>query len=717
MPVRTVVDLTFDPPFGVSTDLFLVLEIGAIVVAAGLWFLLLAAVLSWTRPADVDPEPANADFPDDLPPAVVSFLANRWRLNEDAAEATLLDLAARRWIELRQPGNDPTHTTVHLLPPPTGRLSQPTVTDLTPYDEQVLQHVRDQAVDDVVPVTALTFRDAAEATRWTQRLHGSVLDDARARGLTRRRFSPGLVTLLSVAALLPAGLFAILVASIDTDRGASFSDDLGAGAGGGLIAFALLSALAGRPLGERDTPLGRAVAARWLGLRAFLRNDEAFAELPPAAVAVWDRYLSYGDALGVTRVCSALLDLGMGDRKRVWSSFGGGWHRIRVRYPRFWGRYGATAPRVTLGAVGTLVVGGLILKAFTGDLLDGGSDLIGKIPLALGLYLVARGLYRLGRLAADLAAPQTLTGEVLWVELWKQTQAKENKPSVPIVHYFALDDGTGDRMTAWALPSDWSERAQPGDVVTVVVRPWTRRVTALTVDQARAARLAGMAGLEQVSGSSEDAAREVGEGSGSAPVGASASGSAGAVGSAGTFGVPLGARFGQALPPVLATAVVAATVANGGPGPAGGSVAPLLTADEVSAAVGRRVVTDATAGRFTLGPFEMIAFSDPDPDPDPDPGRSKPVLMLAVARGRAVSLVMRTARHGTRLGGAGAGAGADGVGGVGGAGRFGDEAWQGPGWVVGRRGETMLRITLETGSRVPPQALPALLATALSHLP
>ena len=83
-----------------------------------------------------------------------------------------------------------------------------------------------------------------------------------------------------------------------------------------------------------DKQAGREVAARWLGVKGWLRNTEAFADLPPSAVAVWDRYLSYGDALGVTRVCSAVIDLGMGDRKRVWSSFGGTWHRVRVQYPR-----------------------------------------------------------------------------------------------------------------------------------------------------------------------------------------------------------------------------------------------------------------------------------------------------------------------------------------------------------------------------------------------
>src|SRR5436305_860214 len=133
----------------------------------------------------------------------------------------------------------------------------------------------------------------------------------------------------------------------------------------GLITFGALTALAHKGHGERDTPAGREVAARWLGVKGWLRNTEAFADLPPSAVAVWDRYLSYGAALGTTRVSSAVIDLGMGNRKRVWSSFGGTWHRVRVRYPSFWPRYGKTAPRlVTRGVLGA-GIGFLLLYYWT----------------------------------------------------------------------------------------------------------------------------------------------------------------------------------------------------------------------------------------------------------------------------------------------------------------------------------------------------------------
>jgi hypothetical protein len=733
------VDLPFDVPFGLSLNAFLGLQIAIIVATVVLWFLLFAVVLSVTRPADVKALPANADIPGDEPPAVVSLLANRWELTEDAVESTLLDLAARHWIELRQPGNDPLQTTVHLLQHPGGRPVQDPK-PLQPYEEQVLARVRSEAVGDVVPVTALTFRDPGEAKQWNSRLNASVIEDARARGLSRRRISPVLATLMGVAALVPALMLGLFVFE---------SAQSGGGFGAGLLLWGGLSAVAGRPLGERDTPAGQDVAARWLGLRAFLRNDEAFAELPPAAVAVWDRYLSYGDALGVTRVCSALLDLGMGDRKRVWSSFGGGWHRVKVTYPRFWVRYGLTVPKVLLRAGISLVIGFFVLKLFGRAFEaspDGGGDIATDVIDLLGAYLLARGIYQGVRLGLDLAAPKTITGEVLWIEPWKSKPQKNDQPSIPLVDYFAIDDGADDRTTAWALPSEWSARCRPGDVVKFEVRPWTRRITELSMVSSRTERLTGpataaaaaaeaaavtaaaanaaavaatpaagtaaagtAAGVAQLTGATVMAADSGVADQGSAdqgaqvtrpipaatksPYGQAAHELAGLTGVRGDTalgglidlaGLAIGKRGATASTAKAAAAanVTAQTAAAAGK-------APLLTVDEVSAALGRTVQTDGS--RLSFGPFELLTFTVP--------AASGPVLTVAVARGRATTLVRRTARGGSPLAG------------------IGDEASQGPDWVLGRRGETMIRINLQHGSGIPGQVLPGLLATAIARLP
>jgi predicted membrane protein DUF2207 len=442
-------------------------------VSLGLWFLLYAGARLLTRPARPAPSPATMELGPE-PPAVVSLLVNRWALTEDAAESTLLDLAARKFFELRQPGGDPLQTTVHVP------ASEPDASVLRPYERQVLDRVRGLAVRGVVPLSGLTFRDAGQAQAWNKRLRAAVIADARGAGLSRRRFGPAVTTLLLVAAVLAAagvGLAALHYGLWDPDG----TDD-NPGLGAGLITFGLLSVLAGRSPGERDTPAGRAVAARWLGVRDWLRGHEQFADLPPASVAVWDRYLGYGAAVGATHLASAVLDLDMGDRRLVWSSHGGTWHRIRVRYPRFWPRYGRTLPILVLRAVAYAAAGGFLFRIFGWP--DPGSRIIDRVGAGLSvasLALLLVGVYVLVRGLLDLATERTITGEVLWQEVWRSTNGTENNPSRPWLHYFAIDDGTDDRTTAWGLPSEWSGRCHDGDTVTIRMRPWSRRIGELSV--------------------------------------------------------------------------------------------------------------------------------------------------------------------------------------------------------------------------------------------
>jgi hypothetical protein len=208
-------------------------------------------------------------------------------------------------------------------------------------------------------------------------------------------------------------------------------------------------------------------------VKSWLRNTEAFADLPPAAVTVWDRYLAYGAALGATRVTNAVIDLGLGSRRLLWSSHGGTWHRVRVRYPRFWPRYGRpTRYFIIQGTVVTLA--GLMVFATSLPRTNSLGLLIGALLLGYGLYVLTRAI-------ADMSSPVTLTGQVLWRQVWRSTSQGENSKSRPWLHHLAIDDGTGDTTTAWGLPSEWADRFGDGDTVRVSVRPWCRRVVGLEV--------------------------------------------------------------------------------------------------------------------------------------------------------------------------------------------------------------------------------------------
>jgi hypothetical protein len=464
---------------------------GGALLSSAVFAVAYGAALVATRPSPVSAALPTPDLREE-PPAVVNLVANGWRLNADAAEATLLDLAARRLVELRQPGTNPYHTTIHVTRDDPG--------DLNPYERRLFDRIRGLAIDGTVPLSALTFRDRRRAANWTRRLHHEVVEDARARGLTRRRSDGGVFpALVAAAAVTSTGLclstFYYLLAGPVEDPAVDLA--LGVGA----VAFVLLGSAAVGLRGERDTPAGRAAAAHWLGVGQWLRNHEQFGELPPAAVMVWDRYLSYGAALGVTRLASAVLDLGLGDRCLVWSSHGGAWRRVRVSYPRFLPRYGATARGTLVPALAMLFLSGLLLYVgltVSGGFLGGGwpdptSEAIARwtalVCLPLGLLLLARGGYVIVRTIVDVAAPRTVTGQVLWRQTCRYRR-REGQEKVPVLEHLAIDEGDSDRTRAWLLPTSVDSGCRDGDLVTATVRPWTRRVSRLTVrERGRAARL------------------------------------------------------------------------------------------------------------------------------------------------------------------------------------------------------------------------------------
>jgi hypothetical protein len=176
----------------------------------------------------------------------------------------------------------------------------------------------------------------------------------------------------------------------------------------------------------------------------------------------------------------------------VWSSFGGTWHRVRVKYPTFWGRYGRTALALGFWGAVTAVVGFALLRKVPGiartfadaesgfDPEAGPHDdytLFRNVLLTIALFLLLRGLYRLVRTVVDVVAPRTITGEVLWSQVWRSKSGKgEDAPPVPWLYYVAVDDGTGDRTTAWGLPAEILRQAVNGQTVRFTVRPWSRRV-------------------------------------------------------------------------------------------------------------------------------------------------------------------------------------------------------------------------------------------------
>jgi hypothetical protein len=197
----------------------------AAAAAAGwliLFVLLLAAPPPRHRQGAGGPEQVHQG---DEPPAVVSLLAGR--LGRYGFGATMLDLAARGWFRLSPPA---------LLAGPAGHAGESGLTGqaraggapgpvmclvcaeppderLTPYERRVVAHVALRAgARGEVPGPALAEGFAGGEAEFMKEFREEVDADARQRGLTRSRLSPGRIAVLCVLLFVPAGT---LLAAID----------------------------------------------------------------------------------------------------------------------------------------------------------------------------------------------------------------------------------------------------------------------------------------------------------------------------------------------------------------------------------------------------------------------------------------------------------------------------------------------------------------------
>jgi hypothetical protein len=404
----------------------------ALLLAGSVVLLVFAVVFAMrfatSFPALPAPGPETSDLGEE-PPAVANLLVRRCHPTRAAAAATVVDLAARGLLDLFEAG--PEHFVVQLRTAPHS--------GLTPYEHQVLELVAEKAVGGSAPLEAIQL-DADGADAWHRRFAEHVVDDARSRGLLRGRWSAadwrifaGLAGL--GFALVASGLFAARVEDVHPASGGQpfhRADWFWVALGAWAVILVGIRALRA----VRYSPAGLAAASRWLGVRDFLRHDSSFADAPPAAVAIWDRLLAYGTALGAAHGVATGIPLGADDPHTAWSRQGGDWHQVHVEYPHHFG-YGQSPRSVALGGLArTLFWGALtfaVLPAIAHGVWTLGSDatrnsqlgdrtmltLVGVFSVAftiLGGFLLLRlgdGLVRLWRGLADLGSTTTLEGLVV----------------------------------------------------------------------------------------------------------------------------------------------------------------------------------------------------------------------------------------------------------------------------------------------------------------
>ena len=216
--------------------------------------------------------------------------------------------------------------------------------------------------------------------------------------------------------------------------------------------------------GERDTDAGREAASRWLGMRRYLDLHPSFAELPPAAVVMWGRYLAYAAALNVARQTLHVLELGPGDDRQAWSAYGGIWRKVRVRYPRrpSWGNppLRAAAHALCWSAWGALMIflaqGPLDIGMVTGPF------------TFIGVLAALWGATYLGCAIVDAVAPLHIEGLVLRVRERRKLDLFATRYT-PKKHrtYLALVPGSGDDTRAWVLIPQLRYQAAEGEIVRI----------------------------------------------------------------------------------------------------------------------------------------------------------------------------------------------------------------------------------------------------------
>jgi hypothetical protein len=194
-------------------------------------------------------------------------------------------------------------------------------------------------------------------------------------------------------------------------------------------------------------------------VRRYYRDVGTFEDLPPGAVAVWERHLAYALAFGVAHGVAAVLPMGADDPNSAWSRRGGHWHQVRIRYPKRFG-FGEPPWRVFLiGLAMTVFWGGIafialpIVGTFAWELADAlRTDypeserqifwlfvFFTGMVIAAGASVLIRfvdGAIKLVLGAMDLGKTITVEGEVVNRYLGR----------------IAVDDGVADEVRAWTPP-------------------------------------------------------------------------------------------------------------------------------------------------------------------------------------------------------------------------------------------------------------------------
>jgi hypothetical protein len=436
---------------------------GSAVILFG-WFVVITTYALVSRPRELEPGPPTMELGAE-PPGVVNLLVTRCELTAAAADATLLDLAARRVLQLHQAGPDPTDLLIRV------RVNAPE--GLTAYERRVFERFAAYAGDRFVPLKAVAKEYATGGPGWFQQLRAEIIADAQARNMvnTRTLNSP----LILCALLTGMALACLAVLPFLPAKTGGVNDAIGIGAVLGwfclapVIATVLLLLATLQLRAPRQTELGRQAGRYWLGVGGWLAAHDSLADLPPAAVQVWDRYLAYGVALGVNPLADAALDLRVGRVARFTSRYAGRPHTVVARYPRDPFAYTQAGVRLAWSALVLALWAAVGVWAMPRA---GGWPTSARLALlTVGGLLTLRAAYKLVRSAYAKLAPVTVTGLVLAAH-----PRRLDSTMRPRWIQFVLDDGRHVHTRPWLVRADRAEAVAPGMVIRMRAQRWTRYV-------------------------------------------------------------------------------------------------------------------------------------------------------------------------------------------------------------------------------------------------
>ena len=225
------------------------------------------------------------DLPDDAP-AVVDTLLHWGHVRPLAFGATVIDLAQRGWLTITEEKIDRA-----ILPDKKDyrfhKEPEPSAEKLADFEERVMKRLFHDG--DEISQSELTTWAAAHtstAQKWWQGFRNAV-DDAydRKKYQQSQRGLVFTVNLLTATLVAGAGALAMIAHAWWV--------------GGAAFAWALVQSVLTLSLRQR-TKLGAERAAQWEGVEHFLRDFSELEDAPSGHLVLWERYLVYAVALGVS---------------------------------------------------------------------------------------------------------------------------------------------------------------------------------------------------------------------------------------------------------------------------------------------------------------------------------------------------------------------------------------------------------------------------------